>query len=123
MVDDLPELSDKEKLECAFHISEDTDLVEPWNRKIATQLAKKQGITLTDERWEIVQYLRKLYEGTGELDSARDLSAVIDQRFKQQGGLKYAFTLFPKGPVSQGCEIAGIPVPKHSKNSSFGSVA
>ena len=123
MADYPDDMTDKEKLEFVFGIHEDDEVLENWDRETATSLAAEEGIKLTDAHWEMVNYLRKLYQGTGEIDYARDLSAVLEQRFKSQGGLKYLFTLFPNGPVSQGCKIAGIPVPKDSKQPSFGSVS
>jgi len=123
MADYPDDMTDKEKMEFVFGIHEDDEVLENWDRNVATSLAAEEGIQLTDAHWEMVSYLRKLYQGTGEIDYARDLSAVLEQRFKKQGGLKYLFTLFPNGPVSQGCKIAGLPVPKDSKQPSFGSVS
>ena len=117
------QMSDKEKLEFVFGIHEDQDLVENWDRKVAATLAKDEGIELTDAHWEVVSYLRHFYESTGPIDYARDISAVLEQRFRTKGGLKYVFRLFPNGPVTQGCKIAGIPVPKDSKDPAFGTVA
>ena len=117
MADYPDDMTDKEKLEFVFGIHEDDEVLENWDRQVATSLA------LDDAHWEVVNFLRKLYEGTGKIDYARDLSAVLDQRFKFEGGLKHLFTLFPNGPVSQGCKIAGLPVPKDSTQPSFGSVS
>ena len=123
MADYPDDMTDKEKMEFVFGIHEDDEVLEDWDREVATSLASEEGIKLSDAHWEVVSYLRKLYQGTGEIDYARDLSAVLDQRFKSQGGLKYLFTLFPNGPVTQGCKIAGLPVPKDSKQPSFGTVS
>lgn len=117
------DMTDKEKLEFVFGIHEDDEVLENWDHQVATSLALEEGITLSDAHWEVVSFLRKFYVGTGKIDYARDLSAVLDQRFKAEGGLKYLFTLFPKGPVSQGCKLAGLPAPKDSANPSMGSVS
>ena len=123
MATDDKDMSNEEKMEYVFHIHEDDVEIENWDRQVATELAKKEGIQLTDAHWEVVSYLRKLYQGSGTVDYARDLSAILDQRFKPKGGLKYLFTLFPNGPVNQGCKIAGVSVPHDSKQASFGSVS
>jgi len=123
VADQNDDMTDKEKMEFVFRFYEDDEVLENWDRQVATSLALEEGIALTDEQWEVVSYLRKLYEGTGKIDYARDLSAVLDQRFKSAGGLKHLFTLFPKGPVSQGCRIAGLPVPKDSSQPSMGTVS
>jgi TusE/DsrC/DsvC family sulfur relay protein len=123
MANEDKDMSNGEKMEFAFHIHEYDVEIEDWDRNVATELAEKEGIQLTDAHWEVASYLRKLYQGSGPVDYARDLSAILDQRFKSKGGLKYLFTLFPNGPVTQGCKIAGLSVPHDSTQNSFGSVS
>jgi tRNA 2-thiouridine synthesizing protein E len=117
------EMTDKEKMEFVFRVHEDEAAVEQWDRKAAAKLASQEGLELSDERWEVVRFLRKHFDDVGAIEYARDMSSMLHQRYEAKGGLRYLFTLFPKGPVSQGCKIAGIPVPNDSKNASFGSVS
>lgn len=117
------EFTDKEKMEFVFHVREYEPDVEEWDRSVASELATREGVELTDDCWSVVSFLRKYFEDAGSVDYARDLSAMLNQRYEDKGGLKFLFTIFPKGPVSQGCKIAGIPVPKDSKDNSFGTVA
>jgi tRNA 2-thiouridine synthesizing protein E len=53
--------------------------------------------------------------------SIRELHDALDERFHSRGGMKYLYKLFPGGPVAQGCELAGLPVPAGAKDKSFGS--
>jgi len=117
------EMTDKEKMEFVFRVHEDEAVVDQWDRKVASELASQEDLDLTDERWDVVSFLRKHFDDVGTIEYARDLSALLNQRYESKGGLKYLYTLFPKGPVSQGCKIAGIPVPKDSHNPSFGNVS
>ena len=117
------EMTEKEKMEFVFRVHEDEPVVDSWDKKVATKLAKEEGLKLTEELWEVVSFLRKHFEDVGTIEYARDISALMNQRYQSKGGLKHLFQLFPKGPVSQGCKIAGIPVPKDSKDLSFGTVA
>jgi TusE/DsrC/DsvC family sulfur relay protein len=117
------EMTDKEKMEFVFGVREDEPEVENWDRKVAAELAKQQKINLTDEHWDVVSFLRKHFEEFGTIEYARDISAILNQRYERKGGLKYLYRLFPDGPVSQGCKIAGIPLPKDNKDPHFGNVS
>jgi tRNA 2-thiouridine synthesizing protein E len=118
------DMTDKEKMEFVFGVREDDEpTVENWNREVAASLAQEEGLELNDDRWAVAEFLRKHFEEVGNIEHARDMSTILHQRFEKQGGLKYLYTLFPRGPVSQGCKIAGIPVPADSKSESFGNIA
>ena len=93
-----------------------------WSESTAKELAQQDGIELTDEHIEILQYLRKYYDKNGQGYNARTLLNVMEFEFGQWSGKRYLYTLFPRGPVSQGCKYAGIPLPPNCNDASFGSV-
>lgn len=95
--------------------------LEPWSPLIAQQLAKAEGIFLTDEHWEIVVYLRERYRDRGAASSAREVMQELEERFSEHGR-RGLYELFPGGPVSQASRIAGVPLPPYSSDPSFGSV-
>ncbi|MBD3671480.1 MAG: TusE/DsrC/DsvC family sulfur relay protein [Gammaproteobacteria bacterium] len=113
-------MSEEQKQDFVFHVHEDEPLVSPWGREIAESLAREVNVELSDQHWDVVQMLRRYYEEMGGVEYARDLSAMLDQRYRDKGGLRYLHTLFPGGPITQGCKIAGIPLPKDSSDPSFG---
>lgn len=114
-------MSEQEKQELFLGVhTEEEPIVSHWDRGVAQSLAGELGVELNDPAWEVVQFLRHYFEELGGIQYSRDLSAMLEQRYKSQGGLRYLFTLFPGGPISQGCKIAGIPVPKDSSDPSFG---
>jgi tRNA 2-thiouridine synthesizing protein E len=114
-------MSDQEKQELFLGVhSDDEPLVSQWDRGVAESRARELGIKLDDQGWDVVQFLRQYYEEMGAIDYARDLSVMLEQRYKEEGGLRYLFTLFPGGPITQGCMIAGIPVPRDNADPSFG---
>lgn len=93
-----------------------------WNEALAESLAAEEGISLSDEHWRVIRFLRHYCEQNGTLCSARLLLKAMSSEFRAEGGKRYLYTLFPRGPVVQACRIAGIPLPRHALDLSFGSV-
>ena len=94
----------------------------PWSREIAQDMAAKEGISLTPAHWEVIEALRNHYQEYGSDANARSLLNCMESEFKDRGGKKYLYDLFPRGPVNQACRIAGLPLPPHSSDPAFGSV-
>lgn len=94
----------------------------PWSPLSAQRLAAVEGIFLTDEHWEIIIYLRERYRKCGDARSAREVLRELEEHFSEGRGRRSLYELFPGGPVSQGSRLAGLPLPPHSSDPSFGSV-
>lgn len=94
-----------------------------WSQAEGLHKAADEGITLTDEHWNIIDALQDYFSkhGSNEI-SARDVHDALDEKFHAQGGLKHLYMLFPGGPIAQGCRIAGLEPPAGSSNPGFGSV-
>jgi tRNA 2-thiouridine synthesizing protein E len=67
--------------------------------------------------------LRGLYRKNGRAQSARQLGRALENDFHEEGGRRYLYQLFPRGPVSQGSRLAGVPAPPYSGDASFGWTA
>jgi len=91
-----------------------------WSREDGRRKAEELGIELTDAHWEVVDLLRAHYLEHGEPQSGRELSDMLDEHFADQGGRRYLRRLFPEGPVFQGLQIAGLPVPPYTEDEGFG---
>ena len=98
------------------------EMLGPWSKEAAYELAAKEGITLTPAHWEVLDALRNHYQEYGPDASARSLMQCMDAEFAERGGKKYLYDLFPSGPVNQACRIAGLPLPPYSSDPAFGSV-
>ena len=91
------------------------------NESIGLLLAQKEGLEMTEAHWEAVHFLRRYYMEHGETSNARTLTEVLEKEYFDKSGRKYLYCLFPKGPITQASRIAGLPVPHHSVDPSFGS--
>ncbi len=81
-----------------------TDFTQ-WTNEIGFELAKEQGITMTEKHWEVIEFLQDKYKNEEAL-SIRGIkkSGIIN--------IKELYALFPGGPLKKSTLIAGIPKPK-----------
>jgi TusE/DsrC/DsvC family sulfur relay protein len=92
-----------------------------WSPLTVRQLAREEGIDeLSEDHWHVIYVLRNLYRKNGRSHNAREVIHFLEQDFVAEGGSRYLYELFPKGPVSQGSRLAGIPAPPYSSDPSFG---
>ena len=78
-----------------------------------TAIAAEQGLTLTDDHWAIVNYLREKYKEDGQTPNLRHLMKGLEEdeviADVSSGRL---FELFPDGGAAkQGVKVAGLPKP------------
>ncbi len=94
-----------------------------WRPVDAEKIAKQQNITLTTDHWEVIRALQRYFKLHDKPQiNRRELTDALDEKFHIKGGKKYLYRLFPKGPVSQGCMLAGLSNPAGNVDQSFGSV-
>ncbi len=87
--------------------------LEDWNEELAEQLAKKEGIELTDAHWVVLRYLRKFYFQYGITPMVKILMKHMGEELgKDASDRDTLYRLFPGGPSRQGSRIAGLPVPQ-----------
>ena len=75
-----------------------------WTREIAIEIAKEEGLEVTDQHFAVLDWLRKRYND-GEALSIRSInkSGIVD--------VKSFYTMFPGAPLKKSTRIAGIPKP------------
>lgn len=76
-----------------------------WNKEIGTEVAKNEGIEMTDRHWVVITWLQEQVKAEKSL-SVRGIkkSGVVD--------IKEFYALFPGGPLKISTKIAGVPKPK-----------
>lgn len=75
-----------------------------WNKDVAVDMAKEDGMDLTDKHFEVLEYLRE-QEAAGTQLTIRKVgkSGIVD--------IKGLYQLFPGGPLKFSSKWAGIPKP------------
>ena len=75
-----------------------------WNKEVGLEIAKEEGITMTDRHWDVIKYLQDQYKNEKPL-SIRSVgkSGVVS--------IKEFYELYPSGPLKISSRIAGIPKP------------
>lgn len=90
----------------AVEVNDEGYLLEAsqWTKEIASEMAKEEGIDLTDKHFEVLEFLRAANE-KGETLTIRRVgkSGITD--------IKGLYALFPKGPLKLSSKFAGIPKP------------
>jgi len=94
---------------------------QSWTRDKSAELAKNEGISLNDEHWAVIVYLRNYYLEHGLPRFARTTARALNQQFAAQGGNKYLYGLFTGGPVTQGSRLANLRLPANATDISFGT--
>ena len=75
-----------------------------WTKQIAIEIAKEEGLELTDKHFAVLDFLRERQQ-KGENLTIRSMgnSGIVD--------IKGFYGLFPGAPMKKAAKIAGIPKP------------
>ncbi len=76
-----------------------------WTPQVAEAIAQELGITLTDQHWKVINYLR---------EKAKEGQEVTMRKLGKSGvvSIKELYQLFPNGPLKKAAKIAGLPKPR-----------
>ncbi|MFZ3042383.1 MAG: TusE/DsrC/DsvC family sulfur relay protein [Thiobacillus sp.] len=96
--------------------------IDEWSHDIARKLAEDEGIELSGEHIEVLDFLRDhVINQGGSRENAQQILLALEQRFANEGGGRWLYSLFPGGPVRQGMKIAGLPEAPHAVDPSYGT--
>jgi tRNA 2-thiouridine synthesizing protein E len=78
---------------------------------VAESIALAEGLTLTPEHWDVIEYLRDAYYNhNGEQPNNRAmLKAMQEKWLGRKVDNKTLFDLYPGNPSKQAGKIAGLP--------------
>ncbi len=90
-----------------IHVNDEGFLTDPgeWDDDLGKVLAAQIGISLTEEHWKAIWFLRQDFADQGQTATLRRVST--------RGGIpvKQLFALFPQKPAKKMAYIAGLPKP------------
>lgn len=95
--------------------------LEPWTEEMAIEMARRDGLELSDDHLAIIRYLRDCYADHGGTINARMLMKTLEEEFAGLGGHRFLYSLFPRGPIATASRYAGLPLPPGTRDPSFGS--
>lgn len=86
-------------------------LLDPdYSEEIVHAIAAAEGLTLTDDHWKVVVYLRDEYREHGQTPNFRNMLKGMAEVIPGCES-KTLYDLFPLGPAKQGAKVAGLPQP------------
>lgn len=88
-------------------------LIEPleWNEEVAQEFAKRMDITLGEDHWDVLRFVRDYYQEHQIIPDVRHVIKHLSARHGAESRNK-VFELFPYGYVAQACKIAGMKRPR-----------
>ena len=86
--------------------------LDDWSESVAESIASDEKISLSNDHWQVVNFLRNYYKEYGISPNVRTLVKLLGKEFGDDvGNTRHLYLLFPNGPSRQGCRIAGLPLP------------
>ena len=84
---------------------------DDWDKDVAAAIAAAEGITLTQDHWDLIEYLRDAYfNHNGEQPNNRAILKAMQEKWSgRKVDNKTLFDLFPGNPSKQAGMIAGLP--------------
>jgi tRNA 2-thiouridine synthesizing protein E len=80
---------------------------EMWNKDIAAEIARKEGIEeLTEAHWKVIDFCRQSAKDSGKAPTLRQITNGAGVSTKD------LFALFPKGPAKKVAKISGLGKPE-----------
>jgi tRNA 2-thiouridine synthesizing protein E len=83
-----------------------------WSEDVAKEMARIDNCELSDNHWEVINFLREYYDEYQIAPAVRVLTKAIGKKLgADKGNSKYLYELYPYGPAKQACKYAGLPKP------------
>jgi len=74
-------------------------------------VAAAEKITLTDEHWTVINFMRDKYKEDGQTPNFRNMLSEIEDQYPGTDWKKKLYELFPNQPARQAARVAGLTKP------------
>ena len=95
-----------------IELDDNGNLTDPalWDEDVAKALAAMDNLELTQEHFDVLNYLRSEYfDNNGEQPMERAINKGMSKIWGKKVTSKDLYALFPLAPSKQGNKIAGLP--------------
>ncbi len=94
-------------------IDDEGYLIDPqaWSEDLAEAFACEEGISLTEDHWDAIRFMREYYAEHQVAPDVRHVAKHLAQRLGADARNRI-FELFPYGYVKHACRIAGMKRPR-----------
>ncbi|MCW9023730.1 MAG: TusE/DsrC/DsvC family sulfur relay protein [Gammaproteobacteria bacterium] len=81
-----------------------------WDEDVAKAIASSEGLELTEQHWDVMNYLRDEYiNNAGNQPNDRNMNKAMSEKWGRKVSSKELYDLFPGKPSKQAGLIAGLP--------------
>ncbi|PKW26002.1 TusE/DsrC/DsvC family sulfur relay protein [Phycicoccus duodecadis] len=89
-------------------VNDEGFLTDPqqWSEDLAPELARLAGLSLTEDHWRLIRFLREDHAARGETPTLRRVATATGTPVKE------LFALFPGKPAKKMAYVSGLPKPK-----------
>jgi len=95
-----------------LEVDDDGFLLEAnFSDEIVPVIAEAEGLTLTDEHWQVINFMRDKYRDDGHTPNFRNMLAGMDDLHPGTDWKKRLYELFPLQPNRQSAKVAGLTKP------------
>ncbi|RIY35107.1 sulfurtransferase TusE [Psittacicella hinzii] len=83
-----------------------------WNEEIAEQIARNENITLTEQHWLVINFVRDYFLRFNTTPAIRSLVKNLQKSFGDEiGNSRYLQKMFNESPAKTVAKLAGLPKP------------
>lgn len=86
--------------------------LDDWSVALASYLAELEEITLTEQHWLIINFVRDYFTEFGTTPGMRLLVSNLKRKFGEEvGNSRYLQRMFNQSPAKTVAKLAGLPKP------------